>query len=246
MSGNELAPPRFDPLGEQAVSVSFADAVDERAERRVARLVRRLQAFPFPGYREVVPAYATLCVYFDAVTASTSAEGSVYEAVCRWIEERCRSAEAAEIDEPASRRVEIPICYCPRCGPDLAETAASAGLLPGEAASLHAASTYRVSMIGFMPGFPYMNGLPSKLHASRLATPRKTVPAGSVAIAGERTGIYPATSPGGWRLIGRTCVALFQPERSPPSFLEAGDSVVFVPTTHDRIERGLRRDDSGH
>jgi inhibitor of KinA len=134
-----------------------------------------------------------------------------------------------DFNELNGRIVTIPVSYGGEWGPDLAEVAERAGLSMEEAISLHSTAEYRVAMIGFAPGFPYLAGLPERLASPRKATPRQAVPAGSVGIAGVQTGIYPLSSPGGWQLIGRTSVTLFDPRRDPPSLLAPGDRVHFIP-----------------
>jgi len=130
---------------------------------------------------------------------------------------------------PQARRVEIPVCYGGEWGPDLDFVARHAGLTTAEVIRRHAAAEYTVYMMGFLPGFPYLGGLDVSIAAPRLETPRRRVPAGSVGIAGEQTGIYPLASPGGWRLIGRTEVALFDLTARPPCLLAPGDQVQFIP-----------------
>ncbi|HMM34726.1 MAG TPA: 5-oxoprolinase subunit PxpB, partial [Thermoanaerobaculia bacterium] len=141
---------------------------------------------------------------------------------------------------PAARCVEVPVCYEGDCAPDLADVARGAGLSPEEAAALHASSSYRVAFLGFSPGFAYLLGLPPRLATPRLPAPRLAVPAGSVGIAGGQTGLYPRPTPGGWRLVGRTPLALFTPSREPAALLAPGDAVRFVPIPrreHDLLLR---------
>ena len=130
----------------------------------------------------------------------------------------------------------IPVCYDRRCAPDLDELAQLHALSPGEVASAHSAVLYSVGYVGFTPGFAYLHGLPARLASPRLSTPRPRVPAGSVGIAGTQTGIYPSATPGGWRLIGRTPVRMFDAARSPPARLAMGDTVRFAPITFEQFE----------
>ncbi|TLS52961.1 5-oxoprolinase subunit PxpB [Paenibacillus antri] len=237
--------PAIAAFGEQAVIVSFGETFEPETHRQVVRLSRELETAPFPGFIEFVPAYASVCVYFDALSMidqgfAGGKDGSTpHEAVRRWLEERIDRLQP-DVAEPAGKTVRIPVCYCVRCGPDLPALASGSGLAAEAAASLHAAARHTVSMIGFLPGFPYLSGLPEALSAPRLDTPRAVVPRGSVAVAGRQTGIYPAASPGGWRLIGRTAALLFDAGRAAPSLLEIGDTVTFEPIAHEDLERGMR------
>lgn len=234
--------PSFSPLGEEGVIVVFGDAFMPETQREVAQFSRALAAKPFPGFVEHVPAYVSVCVYFDvdhvASAFETAEQGErPYEAVVARLQELLLSMSGKDDAAMASERPvkRVPVCYCPACGPDLGELAKRCGMARDEAARLHSSASYTVAMLGFLPGFPYMSGLPPALAAPRLNTPRPLVPMGSVGIAGRSTGIYPSDSPGGWRLIGRTNVRLFQPEQVPPSYLENGDAVAFVPLSHAEL-----------
>lgn len=231
----------FAPLGEQALIVSFGASFHPQTHRRIVRLANALAEVPFPGFQECVPSQTTLCVYFDAgeIARADDAAPTPYERACGRVRRRIEEIEERERETaPRAKTVRVPVCYCSRCGPDLPELASRGGMGISEAVRLHGSQPYLVAMIGFLPGFPYLRGLPEKLSAPRLDTPRVSVPAGSVAIANELSGIYPQRSPGGWRLIGRTPIRLFRPELSAPSFLEIGDAVSFVPISHEELERG--------
>lgn len=141
------------------------------------------------------------------------------------------------VDQAMGKTVEIPVAYGGEAGPDLNFVAQHCGVSPDEIVRQHASVEYRVAFVGFMPGFAYLSGLPSELAVPRRATPRKLVPAGSVAIAGGQTGVYPLDSPGGWQLIGRTTVRLFDSGRQQPSLLETGDIVRFVPSEEATPQR---------
>jgi len=207
---------RIEPLGDGAVQIVLGDAPDEAARVRIAAAAARVRRAAPPGVTECVPGYATLTVHYDPLGA-----GDV-EAALRRILAKLDDAEGG-----AGRRVEVPVRYGGEWGPDLEEVAALHGISADEVVRLHTAAEYRVHLIGFVPGFPYLGGLDPRLHTPRRDAPRAAVPAGSVGIGGAQTGIYPAESPGGWRLIGRTPLALFDPWRDPPALLRAGDRIRF-------------------
>jgi KipI family sensor histidine kinase inhibitor len=198
-----------------------ADApIDPAANARAHRIAARLRALSPPWLRDVVPAYAAVGVFFDPDAVAA-------QAVRDWLLAQC--AEDTN-DEAAgdTRIVEIPVRYGDDFGADLDEAAAALGLDRDTLIARHCAPLYTVAMLGFAPGFPYLLGLDAGLALPRLATPRTRVPAGSVGIGGAQTGIYPRESPGGWRLIGRTPLRLFDPGRERPSLLAPGDRVRFV------------------
>ncbi len=217
---------RFAPLGDAAVTVELG--TDEEVCDRVRTLTQALAEEPPAGIVDVVPAYTTVTVFYDA------AGGPDYEALCREIERRAMTATATK--EVAARLIEIPVCYDPEFAPDLARVAGQARLDEDAVIALHGGGDYRVRAVGFSPGFPYLDGLPEKLHTPRLDTPRTVVPAGSVGIGGAQTGVYPLASPGGWNLIGRTPLALFDAGATPPARLRVGDRVRFKTITRKEFE----------
>jgi inhibitor of KinA len=190
--------------------------------RRIAALGQQLARQPLPGLRETVPAYTTLTVFYDPACA--------YEQVAAELRAALAASEAAPAaPESLPEIVEIPVCYGGEYGPDLAAVAAHTELSASEVVARHAASTYLVHLLGFLPGFPYLGGLDARLATPRRASPRAQVPAGAVGIAGAQTGIYPLASPGGWQLIGRTPLRLFDPAWPEPTRLRAGQQLRFVP-----------------
>ena len=219
--------PRVLHAGDGALVAEYGDAIDARLNARVRQLQHALEDLRPPGVTELVPTYRSLLVHYDPmVVRHESAAALVLDA-------------AGQLPDDAggpTRVVTIPVIYGEAEGPDLAEVAAHAGLGEAEVVNLHAAGDYLVYMIGFMPGFPYLGGLHPAIATPRLTTPRTRVPAGSVGIAGAQTGIYPAESPGGWRLIGRTPVRLFDPRLDPPVLVQAGDHLRFMPVSRREYE----------
>ena len=216
--------PSLAPLGDRAVLVDFGQRIDPGLNARVHALAARIRRAELPGITDLVPAYASLAIHYrpEAWDAAGPPFSALAEALDGFIE-----ADDQEGLEPI-RTIEIPTHYGGDHGPDLEAVAQLAGLSPADYADRHAAGVYRVFMLGFTPGFAYLGGLDPALAAPRRANPRTRVPAGSVGIAGAQTGIYPCDSPGGWRLIGRTDLALFDPQRPEPCLLRPGDTVRFV------------------
>jgi inhibitor of KinA len=215
------------PLGDSALLVELGDSINESTHRRVQSAWRALAAEPVPGVSETVPAYTTVTVFYDPwrVVQAGAPEGEIVSWLTSLIRERIKNPP--KTTKAKSRVVEIPVCYGGEFGPDLLRVATQAKLSPEAVVKKHSAAKYLVYLIGFAPGFPYLGGLPKELITPRHAKPRMAVPAGSVGIGGEQTGIYPQSTPGGWNLIGRTPLRLFQPETNPPAVLQAGDEVKF-------------------
>jgi KipI family sensor histidine kinase inhibitor len=232
-----MTAPTYEPLGDQALLVRWGDAIDADANRRVHAAAARLRAAAPAWLVDCVPAYAALAVFFDAnVVGGEEPMRDVRVAV-----EALVDVGDATDRSSAARVVEIPACYAAAHGPDLDDVAAATGLDVAQVISRHAAVDYRVAMLGFSPGFPYLLGLDAALAVPRLATPRVRIPAGSIGIGGAQTGVYPNEGPGGWRLIARTPLALFDPRRAPPSLLQPGDRVRFVPIDEARFDALARR-----
>ncbi len=203
------------PLGDSAWLIGFPDLSGETALARVTGVTRVLRSDRPAGVLDVVPSFESVAVHFSGIDG---------RAIRRWIE-----SVKVEDHFPCGKEREIPVCYGGESGPDLEELAEFAGMTPGEVIALHSGAVYTVAAVGFSPGFPYLTGLPERLRMPRRATPRLAVPAGSVAVAGGQAGIYPFTSPGGWHVLGRTGMSLFDPWASPPALLQPGDRVRFVP-----------------
>ncbi len=215
-------------LGDSAVVAVLGTDIDEAVLARVRALTAALETDRPAGILDVVPAYASVTVFYDPLRLEGEG-GRPYERVCRLLTERARNLDAVakkKFTSPA-RTVEIPVSYGGEFGPDLELLARHCGIDPAEVIKRHQGADYRVHAIGFAPGFCYLGGLPKPLHMPRRATPRPTVPAGSVGIGGAQTGVYPLSTPGGWQLIGRTPLALFQPGEAEPARLRVGDRVKF-------------------
>jgi inhibitor of KinA len=212
--------PFFKPAGDQAILVIFGDEVDLQVNRQVHALDRLLQAEPFYGLVETVPTYTSLLVYYDLLLTD-------YAHALSLVQERAR--HLTESTNAAARRVEIPTRYGGEYGPDIDYVAEHNHLTVAEVIRIHSGRDYPVFMMGFTPGFPYLGGMDERIATPRLQSPRTHVLAGSVGIAGKQTGVYPIDSPGGWQIIGRTALTLFDPERESPFTLAPGDLIRFVP-----------------
>lgn len=222
MSTATISRPRLHHAGDSLVLVEFESTVAPDVNRRAVALAAAIAAARVRGVRDVVPAYASVGVHVDPLRFDQAALDAVVS----------HAWDTAASAEGPARVVEIPVCYGAPFGPDLAEVAAFAGCSADDVIARHAAGRYRVYMLGFLPGFAYLGGVDDSIAMPRHSTPRTTVPAGSVGIAGRQTGVYPCESPGGWRLIGRTPLAMFDLTRPEPALLSPGDVVRFVPTPH--------------
>lgn len=218
---------RFLPCGDQAVTVEWGSTIDEHINRQVHAFARKVEALSHPAITEVVPTYRSATVHYRPEVFS-------YEELNQLLAPLAQgSAEEAE-ELPV---VEIPVCYGGEYGPDLEEVAQHCSLTPEEVIARHTAPTYRIYMLGFTPGFPYLGGMDPSIAAPRRKEPRIHIPAGSVGIAGEQTGVYPIVSPGGWQLIGRTPLRLFDPQREQPILLSAGAGIRFVPIDEETFRK---------
>ncbi|HZL84111.1 MAG TPA: 5-oxoprolinase subunit PxpB [Candidatus Krumholzibacteria bacterium] len=211
---------RIVAASDHSTLVVFADEPGVELQGDILRLTRTLLGEAAPFVRNVHPGHASILVSFDPHMRSPAAMQA-------WLEERLQ--HLSDVDLPTPRTIEIPVCYGNDFGPDLNTVASMHELSEDEVVAIHSRALYRVDFLGFSPGFPYLAGLPPELATPRLAAPRTHVAAGSVAIGGTHTGVYPLASPGGWRLIGRTPLRLFRPEATPPSLLQMGDHVRFRP-----------------
>jgi len=229
------------PLGDSALTVRvhdrFKDAPEETL-KEVLNVVRRLEDAHIPGVIELAPAYTTVAVFFDPICVINRAvePDRAIEWLTQKIHEELTHGKRKRGERAVARVVEIPVCYDPEFALDLDHVAQHAQMSPKEVVDLHRATDYHVNCIGFTPGFPYLAGLPEKLATPRRVTPRKEIPAGSVAIGGRQSGIYPLRSPGGWNVIGRTSLQLFDPKKNPPALLRAGDRLRFQAISRQEFE----------
>jgi inhibitor of KinA len=231
-----MSRPSIVPLGEQAIVVEYGPGLDPGLNDRVLSLHRRLMAEPFPGYIESVPAYSSLTVCLDAeewrrcngLAGTTAVEG-----VMKKLERLASEPPDGWSGEETT--VVVPVCYDARVAPDIDRVAGLRGIPTAEVVRLHTSMTYRVYMNGFVPGFPYLGILPAALEVPRKSTPSLRIPAGSVAIAGRQTGIYPFETPGGWQVIGRTPWKLFDKSADPCCLLRPGMKVCFEPIDLERL-----------
>ena len=208
--------------------VVFGTRISPELQRQVLALFRRLQRGADARIRNLHPAYASLLIDFDPLRWT-------HDEVAAHVQELTEAP--ATTAEFTTNTVAIPVCYGGEFGPDLGDVAAHTKLSVEEVIRLHSSATYLVYFLGFSPGFAYMGELPEMLHTPRLRTPNKVVKAGSIGIAGSQTGVYPVDSPGGWRLIGRTPVRMFDPDALPPTRLQPGDRVKFMPINREAFEQ---------
>jgi KipI family sensor histidine kinase inhibitor len=209
--------PRIQPAGDSSVLVTFGSHIDLAINRRVHGLALRVRNNSLEGIGEAVPGYAALLVHYDPQILN-------FQEVTGWLRQHF-----APLDDwnAEPRVIEIPVAYGGSNGPDLGFVAELHGMTVDEVIRIHTSREYPVFMMGFTPGFPYLGGMNPAIATPRLSTPRSRVPAGSVGIAGEQTGVYPVDSPGGWRIIGYTKEKLFDRDRQPPFLLSPGDIVRF-------------------
>ncbi|HST28422.1 MAG TPA: 5-oxoprolinase subunit PxpB [Rudaea sp.] len=219
--------PRIEPLGDCAALIHCGEIIDAAVNARALAIAHALEDARLPGIVDIAPAYASVCVRYEpAAWTSTDPAQSPFDRVAESLRTLVDNASSDATADSGS--IEIPVTYGGKFGPDLADVAAHTGLTEKEVVARHSAAQYRVAMLGFTPGFPYLLGLDPTLYVPRRATPRTRVPAGSVAIGGAQTGVYPRETPGGWHLIGRTSLHLFDPARDPPALLKPGMRVRFV------------------
>lgn len=228
-------PYRIFPLGDSAITIDFGNVIDAAINSKVLALFHQLRLDPLPGMIEAVPAYSSLTVYYDVFGVSkTGTTGkSVYEFISGQLDERLK--QPLKEDDKATELIKIPVCYEQEFAPDIEYLAREKNISVNEVIQIHSSKQYRVYMLGFLPGFSYMGEVDEKIAIPRKLQP-ETVAAGSVGIAGRQTGIYPLVSPGGWQIIGRTPLKLFDAEKEEPTLLKEGNRVQFISISKNEFE----------
>lgn len=220
------------PLGDDALTIQFGNRIDALISGQVRTLQQCIQAGQMPGIIECVPAYSALSIFYDPGRVRAHYPGATSFETLRHYVEQCMAEMSGVQLTAATAPVRIPVCYDPAFAADAVEIARHLHISPQQLIQFHTETEYTVFMLGFLPGFAYLGKLPDALHCARKANPAP-VPAGSVAIAGMQTGIYPIDSPGGWHIIGRTPLPVFRPEARHPCLLQAGDRVQFYSISID-------------
>ena len=218
--------PVYQPMGDRSLLVELGNEIHMAVHERVRRLFLAVKQASLNTLLDAVPGYCSLLLVFDPLTTTS-------DQIRKTIDDLFHGLDEFELPEPAN--IEIPVVYGGEYGPDLEWVAAYHKTTPEDIILQHTQNGYRVYMIGFIPGFPYMGELPETLETPRKKTPRTAVPQGSVGLAQRQTGIYPSRSPGGWQIIGRTPLNLFDPLKNPPSLLEMGDRVRFFKITEEEM-----------
>jgi inhibitor of KinA len=223
------------PLGDSALTVEFGHVIDRELNKRALALFRQLKSLSLPHLTDIVPAYGSLTVYYDtvAILRETGEDKTAFEAVSETVRQLLEGEHLSAIDV-SPRHIRVPVCYASCCAPDLEALAGEKGLTPEEVVHLHTTGTYRVYMLGFLPGFAYMGEVDERIALPRKDKPQRVV-AGGVGIAGRQTGIYPLASPGGWQIIGRTPLKLFHRKNEHPVLFSPGDTVTFYSITEDEF-----------
>ena len=233
---NYDTPYRIFPLGDTAVTIDFGNYINENINQKVMTGFHHLQKDPLPGMIEVVPAYSSLTLYYDILSLRkiVPKDESIYDWTKQQLEQRL--SHITTLDPASERKVRIPVCYHRDFAPDIEELALGKNLSVDEVVNIHLSRPYRVYMLGFLPGFAYLGEVDERITMHRKAQPAM-VTAGSVGIAGSQTGIYPLTSPGGWQIIGRTPLQLFDTnKKDEPTLLKAGDIIEFYSITPHEFE----------
>lgn len=221
--------PIISPVGDCAISIDFGQVIDPKINRHIRQTIERIKELQLEGIIELVPTYCALLVEYDAMLYS-------YSDICNIIELTLEEGMTDTTNELVTV-VEVPTVYGGEFGPDLSFVATHNHLSEDEVVSIHSGTDYLVYMLGFIPGFTYLGGMDSRIATPRLSSPRTLIPAGSVGIAGEQTGTYPSDSPGGWQIIGRTPVTMYDMSKAQVALLNAGDYVRYVPIDESEFHR---------
>lgn len=221
--------PTISSVGDRAISIDFGQVIDPTINRHIRQTIERIKELQLEGIIELVPTYCALLVEYDAMLYS-------YSEICNIIEPTLEEGMTNTTNELVTV-VEVPTVYGGEFGPDLSFVASHNHLSEDEVISIHSGTDYLVYMLGFIPGFTYLGGMDSRIATPRLSSPRTLIPAGSVGIAGEQTGTYPSDSPGGWQIIGRTPVTMYDMSKAQAALLKAGDYVRYVPIDESEFHR---------
>ena len=221
--------PTISPVGDRAISIDFGQVIDPTINRHIRQTIERIKELQLEGIIELVPTYCALLVEYDAMLYS-------YSEICNIIEPTLEEGMTDTTNELVTV-VEVPTVYGGEFGPDLSFVASHNHLSEDEVISIHSGTDYLVYMLGFIPGFTYLGGMDPRIATPRLSSPRTLIPAGSVGIAGEQTGTYPSDSPGGWQIIGRTPVTMYDMSKAQVALLNAGDYVRYVPIDESEFHR---------
>ena len=221
--------PTISPVGDRAISIDFGQVIDPTINRHIRQTIERIKELQLEGIIELVPTYCALLVEYDAMLYS-------YSEICNIIEPTLEKGMTDTTNELVTV-VEVPTVYGGEFGPDLSFVASHNHLSEDEVISIHSGTDYLVYMLGFIPGFTYLGGMDPRIATPRLSSPRTLIPAGSVGIAGEQTGTYPSDSPGGWQIIGRTPVTMYDMSKAQVALLNAGDYVRYVPIDESEFHR---------
>ena len=221
--------PTISPVGDCAISIDFGQVIDPKINRQIRQVIEQIKVLQLDGIIELVPTYCALLVQYDAMVYS-------YSDICRILEPTLQESVTDSANELVTI-VEIPTVYGGEFGPDLGFVASYNHLSEAEVVSIHSGTDYLVYMLGFIPGFTYLGGMDPRIATPRLSSPRTLIPAGSVGIAGEQTGTYPSDSPGGWQIIGRTPVTMYDMSKEQAALLQAGDYVRYVPIDENEFHR---------
>ena len=221
--------PTISPVGDCAISIDFGQVIDPKINRHIRQTIERIQELHLEGIIELVPTYCALLLQYDAMLYS-------YSDICNLMEPLLEPSATDDANERVTV-IEIPTVYGGEFGPDLGFVASHNNLSEDEVVSIHSGTDYLVYMLGFIPGFTYLGGMDPRIATPRLSSPRTLIPAGSVGIAGEQTGTYPSDSPGGWQIIGRTPVTMYDMSKEQAALLSAGDYVRYVPIDEAEYNR---------
>jgi inhibitor of KinA len=228
--GKLLTPYQFFSLGDTAITINFGNTIDEEINKQVIARYHQLQVNPLPGMLEAVPAYSSLTIYYDVCSLTKKIEPG--KTVYDWMKEQVQQwlIEEVATEEKESRNIKIPVCYEDEFATDIRYLANTKNISVEDVIQLHTSKKYKVYMLGFLPGFSYMGEVDEKIEMPRKPQP-VSVKAGSIGIAGKQTGIYPLSSPGGWQIIGRTPLKLFDVDQEDPTLIKLGDTVQFYSIT---------------